>query len=260
MKPLILFLTLVICVAPVESARAQAACAQGVAAEDAFRRGGDLSEAGRHADAIPCFLVAYRARPDNPAVLWNLGIASAEVGAPNEALKYWLAYKAVEPNDWRACAKLVQTYQTLGDRVARDRERDALLGIWRRAAAGSEVRRTEHYCREQMVLAGRKVLAFEVFEPRADKAIFYFFVMLDAAGREESRISLGSYASTNRVAQEIGGLPKGKRLYHLDRYDRSGHATFAFLESRPSYEEVRVSVQGILNGTMKPLSSTTRSR
>jgi tetratricopeptide (TPR) repeat protein len=243
-------------VASMGSAFATETCAKELNAEDAFRKGADLAEAGRYEDAIPCLLIAYQTHSNSPAVLWNLGIANAEVGNSADALKYWLAYRVAEPNDWRAYAKLIQTHQALGDMAARDKERKALFELRRQAVEGSELRRAEQYCREQAKVGAQKLLAFEVFEPRGERAIYYFAAILNASGKEDFRISLGSYEFTNRVAHETGNLPKDKRLYHLDRYDSVGHTTFAFYEFQPTYEQFSVGVQGILSGTARPLSST----
>lgn len=238
------------------SAFATETCTKGLLAEDAFRRGADLAEAGHHQAVIPCLLIAYQTYSNSPEVLWNLGIANAEVGNSADALKYWLAYRVAEPNDWQAYAKLIQTHQALGDVAARDKEREALFELRRQAVEGSEVRRAVHYCREQAKVGSQKLLTFEIFEPRGERAVYYFSAILNTSGKEGFRISLGSYEFTNRVAHESGNLPKDKRLYHLDRYDNVGHTTFAFYEFRPTYEQFSADVKGILSGTTKPLSGT----
>jgi len=243
-------------VVSIASAFATETCTKKLRAEDAFRRGVDLAESGHHEAAIPCLLIAYQTYSNSPSVLWNLGIAKAEVGNSADALKYWLAYRVVEPNDWRAYEKLIQTHQALGDVAARDKEREALFELRRQAVEGSEVRRAEHYCREQAKVGAQKLITFEVFEPHGERAIYYFSAILKASGQENFRISLGSYEFTNRMAHESGNLPMDKRLYHLDRYDSAGHTTFAFYETRPTYEQFSTGVQGILSGTAQPLSSS----
>jgi len=257
MKLLIALLGLLVGLLPLASQAAAPLCPPGQAMEDAFRKGVELAAANRYADSIPCFLIAHHADPQHPAVLWNLGIASAEVGAPDQALKYWLAYRRAEPDDWRGLTKLVQAYQALGDISARDKTRETLIELRRNAAAGSELRAEKHFCREQTVMAGRKVLAFEVFEPDAERAVFYFFMVLDATGRQVARYSLGSYEATSRIAREINKWPPERRLYHLDRYTDDGHATYSMYETRPTYEAVRASVAEILSGAVKPAGSTT---
>jgi tetratricopeptide (TPR) repeat protein len=225
--------------------------------DEAFRKAVELTNASQHAEAIPLFLIAYRAFPENDAVLWNLGVASAEVNDSHEALKYWLSYRKLKPQDWRAYAKLIQTYQALGDTEARDREQSALFELRRTSSPDSEIRKVEYFCREQMTIARKKTFAFEFFEPKGDQQVFLMFVISTVSGKEEFRITLGSYENTNQIAWETGSLSKDKRLYHIDRYDRNGHSTYGFYETKPSYESVRTKVTEILNNQTKPLSSTT---
>lgn len=227
-------------------------------AEDAFRKGVELSEARKYREAIPYFLVVYRAFPQSESALWNLGIASAEVGAHPEALKYWTALRAQSPNDWRVLAKLIQTHQALGDDASRDRARNALFALRKSAPPDADVSRSDAYCREQMLVGGRKVFVFETFEPKGEEMLFFEFIVVLSDGRtEDYRISLGSYDAINLIAWETGALPRDKRLYHLDWYQDKAHRTYAFYESQPTYDTVRAQVLDILNGRAKPISSTT---
>jgi len=230
---------------------------QDVSAEEAFRRGADLAEAGKHAEAIPLFLVAHRASPDDPAILWNLGVSSSEVGNHAQALTYWNSYLAQRPTDWRAHAKLVQVYQALGEIQSRDAARSKLIAMRQSAEPSSELGQANMFCREQTTVTGRRVMVFETFEPTGDRKIFYTFYVLNSAGEESSRISLGSYELTNKIAWETGQLPRTKRLYHLDRYEGRNHATLGFFESLPSYDSIRSASLQAIEGKIQPLSSST---
>jgi tetratricopeptide (TPR) repeat protein len=225
--------------------------------EDAFRKGIELSEAKRFREAIPYYQITYHAFPQSEGVLWNLGLATAEIKDFSEALKYWLRLRQHAPNNWRVRTKLIQAYQALGNTDARDRERAALFELRRSSPVDSELARTESYVREQMVIAGRKILAFEVFEPKGERMVFFAFVVVSDTDTEDFRISLGSYEFTNRMEWERGALPRDKRLYHLDQYQGPNHWTYGFYESQPAYEHVRAQVVDILNGRIKPISSTT---
>jgi len=229
----------------------------GLSAQDAFRKGVELSEARKYREAIPYYLVAYRAFPQSEGVLWNLGIASAEVGEHSEALKYWTALREQSPDNWRVLSKLVQTHQALGDNASRDRSRTALFVLRKSASPDADFLHSDVYCREQMSIGGRKVLAFETFEPKGERMVFFAFVVLSDDGKEDYRISLGSYDFTNRIAWETGDLPRDKRLYHLDWYQGTAHRTYAFYESQPTYDTVRAKVLDVLDGRVKPVSSTT---
>jgi tetratricopeptide (TPR) repeat protein len=90
--------------------------------EAAFRHALEHLEAGRLHEAIPILRRLNEAYPGGTGVLWNLGQATSKIGEHSEALTYWLAFRALEPDDWHVHSKLVQTHQALGDRLARDGE------------------------------------------------------------------------------------------------------------------------------------------
>ena len=114
----------------------------------AFERGAALVDKHNYREAIPYFEIALRANPEHLSTLWNLGIASVELSNHEQALSYWKRYSKAAPNDWRGVAKLIQTYQALGDLESRDRERKRLFKL-RRTASDSETRNIQRYPREQ---------------------------------------------------------------------------------------------------------------
>ena len=215
------------------AALAQASGAE-TSPEERFSKAIEYLEDDRFSEAIPLLESVRESHPSDPAVLWNLGIASAATGRDASALEYWRLYRTVQPDDWRGIAKLVQTHQALGDLKARDRERDALFAF-RRDSPDPAVKGLDRYCREQGMLGGRRVFVFEYFEPSGPMAVYYDFSFVDLAGIREFRITLGSYDFTNQIAHETGELPPDQRLFHLDKYFERGHALITFFHGRPSY-------------------------
>jgi tetratricopeptide (TPR) repeat protein len=246
-----LCLALCLCAAPL--ARAQT----GITPQQAFDAGIEQAENGRHREAIAFFLIAYQASPESVGVLFNLGLSSAEIGEHREALKYWLALQKQRPQEWRVQAKLIQAYQALGDTQARDRTRAALLESYHAAAPGAELKRNEMYCREQMVLGGRKVLAFEHFEPQGERRTYYTFIVVGGAdaAQEDYRLTYSSDEAVTRMAREMGSLAEGKSLYQLDKREAKGRTTYANFSEPQSYEAVRARVAEVMDGRIKPLSS-----
>lgn len=135
-----------------------------LSAELAFKTATDLMEKGQHKQAIPYLNRVQRELPDNPSVLWNLGMAFAETSDHPRAVETWRSYRRVAPDDWRARAKLVQAYQALGDIKARDGEIKSLYE-YRKNSSDPKVNTAERFCREQSVMARRSVFAFEYFSP-----------------------------------------------------------------------------------------------
>ena len=212
--------------------------AQAADPKEAYLQGVALAEEHNYEEAISHFKVALEAYPNNPDVLWNIGIAASQVSKPEDALQYWLRYRSAAPGDIQGIAKLIQTYQALGKKDARDRERANIIKF-RSAAKDEKTRQLGRYCIEQLTDNGKTVFAFEPLE--SEWAIFYEFVVTDMHGRAYYRVSLGSYDATNAIARESGEITDGERVYHVDRYFGDAHETYAFFKAKhaPSYDQIR---------------------
>jgi hypothetical protein len=188
--------------------------------------------------------------------LWNLGVWHAMLNEPAQALTAWRAYHAQDSTDWHVEAKLIQTYQALADTARRD---SSLAGLLRHRSLSHnpELLEAESFCREQTVIEGRRVMAFQTFAPQGDRMIFLTFYLLGQDGRDTARFSLGSYDPTTEVARATGVIGPDERLYHLDYYGNRTHATYDFFRKQPSYDEVRAMLVQILRGELKPVSGTT---
>lgn len=223
--------------------------------EQAFSKAMELMENNQHAEAIP-ILEALARDHKSESVLWNLGLAASEIRANDKALRVWLDYRSVAPDDWRGRAKLIQAYQATGDLKARDEQRAQLFRLWEEGKDADLASQTV-YCREQIIEANRRVFALEYFRPAGDRMIFYSF-QVRAPGEEGFKITLGSYEGTNQIMRETGKLKGDERIYHLDLYRPKLHETYAFYGSLPSYEAVRANVVSILSGTLNPVSSSSQ--
>ena len=188
--------------------------------------------------------------------LWNLGVWHAMLNEPAQALAAWKSYHAQDSTDWHVEAKLIQTYQALADTARRDSSLAGLLKH-RSLSHNPELLEAESFCREQAVIDGRQVMAFQTFAPQGDRMVFLTFYLLGPDGRDTARFSLGSYDLTTEAARESGDIRPDERLYHLDYYGSRSHATYAFFRKQPGYDEVRAMVVQILRGELKPVSSST---
>lgn len=226
-----------------------------LSAESAFKTATGLMEKGQHKQAIPYLKRVQMELPENPSMLWNLGLALAETGNHPGAAEIWRSYRRVDPDDWRARAKLVQAYQALGDIKARDGEIKSLYE-YRKNSSDAKLNAVDRFCREQSVMAGRSVFAFEYFSPQGSRQKYFLFSVVNKKGDEEFHISLGSYDSTTQIARELGEISMGQRLYHLDEYRGALHKTYAFFKEKPDYDKVRTTVVSVLEGKLKPMSAS----
>jgi tetratricopeptide (TPR) repeat protein len=228
-------------------------------ANKAFLAANELMDQQKPAEALVRYKEAFALRPDSPAIPFNAGLAAYLSGNYYAAVDMWKKLKTLDPTDWQARAKLVQAYQALGRTADRDTERSELFEL-RKSGQSPELSKQEKYCREQFTANGLKVMVFEHFELKGDRALRYVFSVLDNTGKAEAyRISLGSYEDTNAIWREATKPTpkKGERLFHLDSYSPDMHATYGMFSPEPSYEETRAMVVKVLEGKSKALSSTT---
>lgn len=220
----------------------------------AFDKGNKLMEQNKPAEALTHYKKALAILPKHPAILFNGGMAAFGSKDFNTALDLWKQMKAVEPKDWQLRSKLIQTYQALGKTAERDAERAELFDMWKKGEP-AELQKEVEYCREQFEVNGVKVMAFEHFELKGERALRYVFSILDKTGQAEDwRISLGSYNMTNSIwrATRKPTPKEDERLFHLDGYFKGGHATYAMLFPEPTYDEVRARVVKILEAKSQP--------
>jgi tetratricopeptide (TPR) repeat protein len=235
----------------------QACAREDLAPKAAFQRGADLLEKRHFKEAVPYLKQAEKEFPTAPSVLWNLGLANAQLGNASEALHYWRRYRKAKPQDWRGIAMLIQAFQATGDAQARDRE---LLALYERRAKREDpdLSNAREFCRDRFVVAHHRLLALEYFDPqRGNRLYFYrFSIGDDKTGEETSYISLESDDWTTEVARELGEISSSQLVYTVERYEGAKHSTYAFFNERPSYDVVRQLVVDILQGKATPVSAS----
>lgn len=250
---LILFSALNVTVAAQKPSQQQEAQAQ-----TAFEIANSLLERGKSAEALTHYKQALAILPKDPAILFNAGLAAFSAKDFTFASDLWQQLKAVDPSDWHGRSKLIQAYQALGKTAERDKEREELFAMWK-SGQPAELKSKVQYCRDQFEVNGKKVMAFEHFELKGDRALRYVFSILNKTeDGEEYRISLGSYRITDAIWRETR-KPKPKdeeRLFHLDGYYPNRHVTYGMFFPEPSYDETRAKVVQILEGKGNPISGT----
>jgi tetratricopeptide (TPR) repeat protein len=210
-------------------------------------------QAGDEDGAMALFQKAAKADPDYVMAHYNIGQVHQTRGRHEDAIRAFKAASRLAPDDWRIRAKLVQEWQALGKTKERDAARDALFRLHDDGAIDAEM-----YCREQFTHGDERVMAFEYFELKGERAVRYSFQVLEP-GKDEPKykISLGSYDTTTQIARETDEIGPEDRIFHLDGYYPNGeHRTFGFYNEEPSYEDTREAVTAILEGKARPVSSS----
>ncbi|WP_041948364.1 tetratricopeptide repeat protein [Turneriella parva] len=214
-------------------------------------------EIGEFDQALAKYEQVLKLEPKHSDALYNGGMASHLGGKPARAAELWEILKLERPTDFQLHAKLVQAYAAVGDAAKTDSARNEIFALYGKLGAKERAGR-ESYCREQFVRKGFRVLALEFFELTGERAVRYAFVVLTADGKEDYRISLGSYDATTKISRELGEIGPKERVFHLDGYYKGGreHRTFEMYLGEPKYEEIKRTVIEILDGKKKASSST----
>src|SRR5215510_3119297 len=226
--------------------------------QEAFRSGNALMDKKRYCDALIQYKQGLESASKDASLLYNGGLAAFKCKQYSQALDLWSRLKTIDSDDWQTRAKLIQVYQALSKPQERDAERLALLELRKRDPNG-ELARLDEYCRDQFEAGGEKIMAFEQYELKGDRALRYVFSILDESEEKEKyRISLGSYETTNAIWRETTKPrpKKGERLFHLDGYYEWGHATYEMYYPEPSYDQVRAAVIEILEKRKNAVSSS----
>jgi tetratricopeptide (TPR) repeat protein len=227
--------------------------------EDPLHAGNALMDERKYCEALTRYKEGLSSSPDDTSLLYNGGLAAFQCKKYDAAVDLWRQLKNLDSSDWQARAKLIQAYQALGKLSERDQERMALFAM-RKQGSNDDLMKQVEYCRDQFEAGGERVMAFEYFELKGDRAVRYVFSIVgDSKHKEKYRLSLGSYDTTNAVwHQTTKPRPKETdRLFHLDGYYDGGHATYGMYFPEPSYDEVRATVVEILEKKKSPMSTST---
>lgn len=206
--------------------------------ESSFAHAARLMEAHRYRDALPVLKALAVTLPDNPNVLWNLGITAAKLDDAPLALRTWQDYRRAAPADWRGLTKLIQSHQALGQAAERDAARAELF---RFRAGLPDVSRTTlaFYCRDIFRVGSREVMALEYFDPSDAHPVFYRFSVLDADGREVSYLTLSRDPEATFTANALDGAAPARTIFRLEQRGGSTRSTLQILSGLPPYDALR---------------------
>jgi len=215
-----------------------------------------LAQQEKPDEALKMFQLAAELDPSDAAPAYNIGQIYQTKGLAPKAILQFQTVVKLDAGNWRAWSKLVQLYQATGDAAARDAARAALLDLRSRGKVKS-LAEAAHYCRDQFVTGGRKVMVFEYFELRGKDVVKYAFNVLDKAGREsERRIVFGYHEELDATTRSRGELEEGQHGWHLDGWAGDRHETYLFYNGEALYDQVRKDVERVLAGKVPLISSS----
>jgi len=161
------------------------------------------------------------------------------IDQPKQSLDWWQKLIKVEPDNWRAWAKVVQCAQALNDLKERDMARDKVLDLNKLGKVDQKM-----FCREQFSSGDKKIMAFEFFKPDTEFGIEFALHVstkntLDSQLR---RYTLGESTTDTQVARELKEIGPNDHMYSVDGFDKRGQWLLTMTTKKPTYEELRAMV------------------
>jgi tetratricopeptide (TPR) repeat protein len=212
-----------------------------------------LMQEEKEGEALDLFKKAAAADPSYVMAWQNVGQVCQNQGKPAEAVEAFRQVVKLRPGDLNARGKIVQCDEALGKLKERDADRAAIFELF---TAGKVEQ--PFYCRDQFAVGKVKVMVFEYFELKGERAVRYSFNILDDGGQDvKYKISLGSYDFDTQLGREQGVIGKDQRMFHLDAYYPNGeHRTYGMYTKEPTYDETKKTVTGIIKGEIKPSAAS----
>lgn len=256
-----LVLMLVVLPVPVSSQQAAEEPSAEVieAAELMFDEAAKLADAGKYKEAYEKLRGGVELVPEWATAQFNAGLFAFLSDQFDKAAEHFEKAKELDPDDWSARAKLIQTYQALGKTEERDAERKELFKEFE-GTKDQEYRERNFYVRDQFMHDGRRVFVLEYFVQKPPVRMTYKAIVTPAKEAEEDfAITMESPDFTTQFSRERGYITEEQRVYSLDGYNVGGvyHKTYALLHKELTYDEFRAKLMDILTGRMKAVSQTT---
>ncbi|MGC4046241.1 MAG: hypothetical protein QM758_20825 [Armatimonas sp.] len=257
----------ILLLSPISRVVAQEAPPPSPTVKAAFEKAIPLLQAKKYSEALEQLKIVLKESPEQPGALWNAGMASYAIKDYAAAKTYYNSLKKLTPNDGFLRSKLIQTYQALGDKAARDKERMELLELHQSKKDDSRLAKDRSFCRDRFFTEkGQEVFVYEVFtfEPRnATEGRFATRYQALVAGQNEQleqTIDIGwNFVKKNGKGEWI---PEGElSAFYFDAYPKTGpdsRITYGLFLKELSYDEVHNHLIQILAGKVRATGHTVR--
>jgi len=158
---------------------------------------------------------------------------------PKESLEWWRRLSTVEPENWRAWAKIVQCAQTLNLPKERDEARDRVISL----NDAGKVEQKFFVC-EQFTSGDKKIMALEYFKPESQLGVMMTFRVMMKSSPDVlfRRYTLGEIDSDTQIARELKEIGPNDHMYSIDGFNEGGQWLITMTTKKPSYEELRAIV------------------
>ncbi len=153
-----------------------------------------------------------------------------------QSLDWWQRLTKIEPENWRAWAKVVQCSQALGDIKQRDEAREKVIALNKQGKVDQKF-----FCREQFSSGDKKIMVLEYFVPDTKFGVEMVFRVSPKTEPEvqSRRYTLGEIDSDTQLARELKEIGPDDHMFSIDGFDKRGQWLLKMTTKKPSYEQLR---------------------
>ncbi|MEW6278131.1 MAG: tetratricopeptide repeat protein [Candidatus Eremiobacterota bacterium] len=210
--------------------------ARGENASSLLAQGNSRMDARDYAGALKFYEQARKLEPDNPAILYNLGLAANFCGRHPAAVDALERYRVLEPGNYLGLTKLIQALEGAG-RAREAEARVAELRGWWKSGRTPELSTERSFVREQFPVGKHWVVVFEFFEPDFKaREHTWDFMVYDAPGSSDA---LAMFYVMYDEAASAAVETKKTDLYFFDVRGPGGGRTLGVAVRKPTYPEAR---------------------
>jgi tetratricopeptide (TPR) repeat protein len=214
-------------------------------------------------DALTDAKAILTANPQSSKANKLVGVVLLDDEKPTEALPYFEKSLSLDANDPSVHALMLQAYAQAGDAKNRDAQRD-ILRTYHSDGQHPDFSRSMGFMVETIHHHDKLVQAIEFYAPMGKDHFYYRFNVFNPDGHLTSFLVLQSdeadqadYAKQHAKEAAAGGRRFSIDLYTQNEQKQTVQSVMAYLDSQPSYDDLRARVIKIVDGDSKPLSVKT---
>jgi hypothetical protein len=236
--------------------------------KQSFDAAGKAFGAGKHAEALTAYKALLAAHVGDEFLSKMAAESAIETGDLKLALALIQPIAARNPDDWQAAGLLTHAYAQMGDKEHRDAGMAHMDELYKR---GLTPKGLDQYLLEKMPAGDRQVAVWHSFRPWGNFQVYDFARVFNSQGQLVYRIELESpdFDQSVWAKQNPEKAAAGGRMFTVDGYligptNAAGqhtetHTTYALLDGRPTYDEVRTRFIAIAENKASALSKTVKT-
>ena len=176
---------------------------------------------------------------NNLNVLMWAAVAAQEVNNKNKQINLLRLLVKNDSKGLKGRKLLIQALHENNQTADCENEIKELISTWKLQV--NEVKKKEvYFFRDQFTIGEYDIIALQYYKLEGKRAKRYHFVVeKEKSPKSSYAITLGSYPETTLMAREQGNIKEDERIWHVDGYTGTRHFTYAFFNTKLSYQKMK---------------------